>query len=162
MRRLLVGVSIGWLLACGGFGASDEAHGDEEEEELVDPSIEEAECCLDPKRWEASEQGWQSWRVDSFEVEPGEYQKVTVALTKGLRYRFEACGASEVVDVDLLLYDTTKKVAVRDDVVGREPVIEFTAVESGAHHLLVYMRKTTTGKAGAVAYGWASLTGDSD
>ena len=140
-----------WLLACGPATEPDP--------DAKPPAIEEAECCLGPKRWEAGEQGWQSWRVDSFELDPGQYNKITVSLTKGLKYRFEACGASEVVNVDLILYDGEGEIAVRDVTQDREPVIEWVALDSGTHHLVVYMRQTTTSEAGAVAYGWASLTG---
>ena len=143
-----------WLLVL--LGCSSE----EPDPDAKPPGIEEAECCLGPKRWEASEEGWQSWRTDSFELEPGEYRKITVSLTKGLKYRFEACGASEVSNVDLILYDREGEIAVRDDVSDREPVIEWVALDSGTHHFVVYMRETTNEGSAAVAYGWASLTGE--
>ncbi len=141
------------LLAC-----RHGAHGELETD--VDVDIEEAECCMGPKRWEASDQGWQSWRVDSFKLEPAAHERVSVSLTKGLTYRFEACGASDVSDLDLILYDNAGNILVRDSTTDREPVITFTETESTNRHLVVYLRGTHSGEPGAIAYGWASLTGE--
>lgn len=154
MRALLPLLALATAL----FGCRHGAHGPIEDE--PDPGVEAAECCLAPKRWEASDAGWASWRVDSLTLEPGKYERFPVALTKGLTYRFEACGAPGVTDLDLLLYDAEGEIVVRDGAVDREPLITYTAAETGTRTLVVYLRETEGGRKGPISWGWASYAGN--
>ena len=117
----------------------------------------DAEECLRTRVWDGYSDGWGIRTMTSTDLASGKTRNYLVTLYKGNEYRIEACGDSNVKNVDILLYDTNGNVIKRDETTDKTPRFEFKPEETGSFYVVVYMRdlegeKTEGGVAMAVVY----------
>jgi Bacterial pre-peptidase C-terminal domain len=117
----------------------------------------DAETCLRNKVWDGYAQGWGVRTMTSASIPDGKTRNYLVTLYEGNEYQVQACTDENVVNLDLLLYDTQGNVITRDPVVApgtedREPTVSFRPPATGTYYIVLYNRKGKTAEAiGGVA-----------
>ena len=111
-----------------------------------------AESCIKNKVWEGYASGWAVRTMASATLAQGEYRVYLVTLYAGTEYKLQACGDSELSNVDLLLYDALGNKVLQDLSQDREPVLSYTPTATDTFYITVYATTLSnpTGK-GAIA-----------
>lgn len=85
--------------------------------------------CLQPKLWEAKEDGWterarQTVQLSADPEDPMSLQNVAEFRPfPGLEYRMVGCSGPAFRDLDILVYDGDDTLLARDGQPGRDPVV---------------------------------------
>jgi len=119
-----------WIAIAGVLGllASTTAHANEDQ----------AETCVRAKVWDGYGQGWAIRTMTTASLTSGATKNYMVTLYAGNEYQIQACGDSNVRNLDLLLYDTDGRIVARDDSKSREPIFTFKPKKTTTFYVVVY------------------------
>lgn len=119
---------------------------------LANADENSAEACLKNKVWEGYSSGWAVRTMTTATLGQGEHRVYLVTLYAGNEYKLSACGDSEVVNVDLVLYDALGNKVLADQADDREPVLTYTPSVTDTFYIAVHatLLNNPTGK-GAIA-----------
>ena len=106
----------------------------------------EVRTCIENKTQAGYADEWRSRSLEVREVTPSETSYLMVQLTRGLEYRLFACGDTEVLDLDLVLYDANGRLREQTDTRSREPEIVYKPNRSGAYFLGFQIFEPATSK----------------
>ena len=100
----------------------------------------EAEECIYAKVSEQYTSDWQLRTRSSTTLGYGGTRHYQATLLKGQSYQVLTCADENVRDLDIILYDKTGKIILRDQLDNREPVIDFIPSATGAYFVTLYVR----------------------
>ncbi len=105
-------------------------------------SENDAETCLRTKVWDGYSDGWGIRTMTSTQLDAGRTRNYLVTLYKGNEYQVTTCGVAGFKNIDVLLYDTTGTVIVRDTTTDREPKVTFKPDKTASYYIVLYARET--------------------
>jgi hypothetical protein len=82
-------------------------------------------------------------------LDSGATRNYLVTLYKGNDYRIQTCGDGAVANLDVLLYDTSGNVVLRDETKDKQPMIEYKPDATGTYYIVLHARELEGGKASA-------------
>jgi hypothetical protein len=108
-----------------------------------------AESCLKTKIWEGYNQGWAVRTVTNATLAQGEHRIYLVTLYAGTEYKLSVCGDDNLVNGDIVLYDSLGNEVARDTSQDREPVVSYKASATDTFYVAVHATKTMDASAKA-------------
>jgi hypothetical protein len=130
MRPILLGIPL-LAVACNQAGGQAEG---------------ESESCIRSKAWSNYEANYSLRTMSSEALGLGEKMTLKSTLYGGQEYLVQACGASSVVDLDLVFYDLTGKELARFDEGGKEPELRYTPEFGESVYVVSYLRRASADK----------------
>jgi hypothetical protein len=109
---------------------------------LADDS--ESATCLRNKVWEGYSEGWGIRTMTTTTVGMGKTKNYLVTLYKGNEYQFLTCADQHAANLDVLLYDSTGSVVMRDSTADREPSLTFKPNATATYYVVLYLRETVS------------------
>lgn len=109
---------------------------------LASAAENDAETCLRTKVWDGYSDGWGIRTMTSTQLDAGRTRNYLVTLYKGNEYQVTTCGVDGFKNLDVLLYDTTGAVIVRDNTTDREPKVTFKPDKTASYYIVLYARET--------------------
>lgn len=114
--------------------------------------------CLEPKSWEAKEDGWSERTRHYATLSPDHASPdalVRVAQFRpypNLEYRFIGCADDGFANVDVVVYDAENAIIARDTQDGRDPDVLLPAQSSGLISIRLFAAdlRSDTGEAGVL------------
>ena len=100
----------------------------------------ESDGCLRTKIWADYKDGWAVRTTVDHTLMWKEKKIFLVTLYAGNKYKFQACGDSQSVDLDLILHDATGATREFDQTESKEPEIVFTPEKTDTYYVSVYLR----------------------
>ena len=97
-----------------------------------------AESCLKSKIWDGYNTGWAVRTETKATLGQGEHRIYLVTLYAGNEYKILACGDSEVVNADIVLYDSLGNELMRDSTADREPTVTYKATATDNFYVAVH------------------------
>jgi hypothetical protein len=111
-----------------------------------------AESCLKTKIWEGYNTGWAVRTETKATLGQGEHRIYLVTLYAGNEYKILACGDTDIVNADIVLYDSLGNELLRDSSSDREPMISYKATATDTFYVAVHATQTMAAdKKGGVA-----------
>ena len=101
----------------------------------------ESDGCLRTKIWSDYKDGWAVRTAVDHTLMLGEKKIFLVTLYAGNKYKFQACGDSKSVDLDLVLHDATGTTRTFDGTENKEPEIVFTPDKTDTYYVSVFLGK---------------------
>ena len=104
--------------------------------------VDDAECCIQVKRWEGSRAGWSLKNTHTAELSVGEVKGWSYGFYAGVQYRITACADARAQNADVLVYQDGE-IVYRDATTDREPTVTFTPEASGDFTVGIYLRSAS-------------------
>lgn len=101
----------------------------------------ESVACVRTKVWASYTEGWKLRTLASAEASLGETATWKVTLYPDRDYRFTACGAAGLGNLDLIVYDAAGKPVARDTTDDSQPDVTFRTPTLGAYYLVAHVRR---------------------
>lgn len=116
-----------------------------------------AEACLKNKIWEGYNQGWAVRTATTAALAQAQHRIYLVTLYANTEYKIMVCGDNDVVNADIVLYDSLGNEVLKDTGQDREPTLTYKAGSTDTFYVAVHATKlrdgvTKAGVATAVTY----------
>lgn len=100
-----------------------------------------AETCLRTKVWDGYSEGWGLRTMATTDLKLGATKNYLVTLYKGNEYKIQSCTDPEMVNLDLYLYDMDGNVVLRDNTEDRQPLLNYTPVNTATYYIVLHARE---------------------
>lgn len=127
MLKPVLATALGGLILSTGLALADDS---------------ESATCLRNKVWEGYSDGWGIRTMTTTSVPTGKTKNFLVTLYKGNEYQFLTCADKHAANLDILLYDSTGAVVMRDATTDREPNLTFKPTATATYYVVLYLRET--------------------